>query len=62
METKVCAKCHRELPLSEFHKYKRSPDGHQFYCKQCRVMKGNLLSNVPTALLIQELYRREINK
>ena len=58
METKKCSKCGRELPLSEFHKFKRSIDGHQAYCKQCRKMSGNVLENVPTIMLIEELYRR----
>ena len=35
METKVCRKCGRELPLSEFHKKSASKDGLQDYCKQC---------------------------
>lgn len=58
METKKCSKCGRELPLSEFHKFKRSIDGHQAYGKQCRKMSGNVLENVPTIMLIEELYRR----
>lgn len=60
MGTKKCSKCGRELPLSEFHKFKRSIDGHQAYCKQCRKMSGNVLENVPTNMLILELYRREV--
>lgn len=60
MKTKKCCKCGRELPLTEFHKFKRSMDGHQAYCKQCRKMSGNILENVPTIMLINELYRREI--
>ena len=63
MGTKRCSKCGRELPLSEFHKLKGSIDGHQAYCKQCRKMSGNILENVPTIMLIEELYRREsVNK
>ena len=27
METKRCNQCGRELPLSEFHKFKKSIDG-----------------------------------
>ena len=61
METKKCSKCGRELSLSEFHKFKKSIDGHQAYCKQCRKMSGSILENVPTIMLIQELYRREMS-
>lgn len=34
--TKICSKCGRELPLSEFNKCKRNKDGLQPYCKDCR--------------------------
>lgn len=34
--TKVCTKCGRELPLSEFNKSKKSNDGLQSYCKECQ--------------------------
>lgn len=33
--TKICSKCGRELPLSEFNKYKRAKEGLQSYCKDC---------------------------
>lgn len=33
--TKVCSRCKRELPISEFSKDKRSKDGLQCYCKKC---------------------------
>lgn len=35
-DTKICSKCGRELPLSEFSKHKRSKDGLQPYCKECK--------------------------
>ena len=34
--TKVCTKCRRELPLSEFTKHKSRSDGLQCWCKSCR--------------------------
>ena len=34
--TKVCSKCGRELPLSEFNKCKSRKDGLQPYCKECK--------------------------
>jgi hypothetical protein len=34
--TKVCTKCGRELPLSEFTKHKSRSDGLQAWCKSCR--------------------------
>ena len=35
METKVCTKCGKELPVSEFHKNNYSKDGLQYMCKAC---------------------------
>ena len=34
-KTKVCTKCGRELPLSEFHKDKLTNDGLRSWCKSC---------------------------
>ena len=33
--TKVCSKCRRELPISEFCKDKNRKDGLNIYCRQC---------------------------
>lgn len=33
--TKICSKCGRELPLSEFYKDRSKKDGLQYKCKQC---------------------------
>lgn len=35
METKICFKCGRELPLSSFYKHPRMGDGHLNKCKDC---------------------------
>lgn len=34
-DTKICKKCGRELPISEFSKCKSRKDGLQPYCKEC---------------------------
>lgn len=34
-QTKVCAKCKKELPLSEFYKDKHTKDGYLCWCKGC---------------------------
>lgn len=33
---KICSRCRRMLPFSEFHKHKRHADGYQTYCRECR--------------------------
>ena len=35
METKVCKRCGREMPLESFPKNNRSKDGHLSVCKDC---------------------------
>ena len=35
-KTKVCMKCGRELPLSEFTKNHHSKDGYYNLCKTCK--------------------------
>lgn len=35
MKTKICNKCNRELPISEFNKNKNSKDGLANICKEC---------------------------
>lgn len=35
-QTKVCKRCGRELPVSEFNKHAISKDGYQSICKDCQ--------------------------
>ena len=35
METKVCRKCGKELPTSEFFTSRKAKDGLHSYCKSC---------------------------
>ncbi len=43
--TKVCNRCHRSLPLTEFHRNHTRKDGYQCQCKECqRELSQNLYS------------------
>lgn len=35
METKVCRKCGRELPVENFSKNSKHKDGLQYHCREC---------------------------
>lgn len=35
-ETKICKKCGRELPVTEFYPHKHTKDGLDTYCKECK--------------------------
>lgn len=36
IKTKVCKRCGKEAPITEFSKNKQSKDGHNIYCRKCR--------------------------
>jgi superfamily II helicase len=36
IKTKVCKRCGKEAPITEFSKHKGCKDGHHIYCKTCR--------------------------
>ena len=40
MLRKICGKCKEEKDFSEFHKDKKSIDGHYSNCKECRKVKS----------------------
>lgn len=35
VQTKVCKKCGKELPTTEFYPNHKAKDGLQYYCKEC---------------------------
>lgn len=35
METKICKKCGKELPVDKFYKNESQKDGFGCYCKDC---------------------------
>ncbi len=47
-ETKICSKCKRELPITQFHRHNRRGETHYSQCRDCkaeykRVNKDKLL-------------------
>jgi hypothetical protein len=55
--TKICSKCGRELPLSEFYKDKQNYDGFKSYCKDC--FKQYYVDNREHVLERQKQYNAE---
>ena len=41
MRTKICSKCHSELPITEFYRQSKSKDGLYCYCKNCSYQLHN---------------------
>lgn len=50
--TKICGKCRRGLPVSEFYKASNRKDGYQSVCKECTLeyhrKKAKAEQQVPT--------------
>ena len=62
METKVCTKCNRELPLNMFAKYTRRNHTHYSSCKECKAKyrqenKRKLYDNASKVRLSTEEYK-----
>lgn len=57
METKICKKCGRELPISEFYKDKSYKDGYKYCCKEC--LKQHYKNNRDRILEQQKQYHRD---
>ena len=58
--TKVCSRCKRELPISEFTKDKSRVDGLQNYCKGCN--KKYYEDNKENIIAYQKLYYEDNKK
>ena len=52
IKTKICSKCNKEKPLSEYHKRSNRPCGVRSQCKQC-------YKDYPTKLKRRDNYMRE---
>lgn len=59
-DTKVCPKCGKELPISEFYKKGSAKDGMQTYCKDC--MKEKAYMQIDDQENISDLELRETRK
>jgi hypothetical protein len=58
METKICGKCKREKPLSEFYPHKR--DGHQSHCKECKREEGKIYNRQPKRRIYNAKYAQQL--
>lgn len=46
--TKTCSACGKSKPLEEYHKNKKSPDGHRSRCRKCIEEKRPEIKDLPT--------------
>jgi hypothetical protein len=58
-QTKVCYKCNKEQPLTEFYKRKQLLDGFSTYCKKCWKI---LIEKRKSEMYDQQAEYREQNK
>ena len=58
MQAKVCSKCKKTLPLSDFHKYERRSATHYSQCKHC---KAEYKRENKEKLLVAQRKRRQNN-
>lgn len=56
IETKICTKCKRELPLTQFHRYNRRGATHYPQCRDC---KAQYKKENKDKLLISQYARRK---
>lgn len=61
MNTKVCRRCSSEKPLDAFHKWNRSPDGHNDWCKDCR-KQHHVENRAANAARFSKWYAKPENK
>lgn len=57
VETKVCTKCRRDLPLEAFSKNARTRDGRDFRCKDCRNLAAGEYRRTHRAVLVERANR-----
>lgn len=51
---KICSKCKEQKPLDDFHKQRKSPDGHAWYCKACKCEQAKEWRKTPSGINSQK--------
>lgn len=46
----MCTHCGKELPLDQFYRKSNSPDGYQYWCKECLITARKARSKGPKGL------------
>lgn len=49
MKVKICFKCNKEKPLSDYYKHKHMADGHLNKCKECTIKDTSLRTEFVTS-------------
>lgn len=64
MNTKICTKCKKKKPLSDFHRNRKSKDGYHYRCKICikEYDKGRYQRNSKHRLKTNKKWRRKNKK
>lgn len=56
---KICARCHKQKPLSEFHKNSRTKDGLHSYCKKCNAFKAKQYQKTEKGKIKLKAYQKK---
>ena len=56
---KTCNKCDQSKPLSDYHKNKKTKDGHAHYCKSCMLALKKKIKDDYNKIMFEKLRLRD---